>query len=100
MIKCYTWSIDAYGAKTSIPRKTDQKSSEGFEMWCWRRIEKISWTDHVRNDEVLLRVSDQRNILHTVKRRNANWISHILSRKGLLKHVIEGGIEATEAAAG
>ena len=23
-----------------------------FEMWCWRRMEKISWTDHVRNEEV------------------------------------------------
>jgi hypothetical protein len=31
-------------------------------MWCWRRMEKISWTDHVRN-EVLLRIQEQRNIL-------------------------------------
>ena len=34
---------------------------ESFEMWCWRRMEKISWTDHVRNEEVLLRVNEQRN---------------------------------------
>ena len=26
---------------------------ESSEMWCWRRMEKISWTDHVRNEEVL-----------------------------------------------
>jgi hypothetical protein len=32
-------------------------------MWCWRRMEKISWTDHVRNEEVLLRVKEQRNII-------------------------------------
>jgi hypothetical protein len=32
-------------------------------MWCWRRMEKISWTDHVRNEEVLLRVNEHRNIL-------------------------------------
>jgi hypothetical protein len=32
------------------------KHLESFEMWCWRRMEKISWTDHVRNEEVLLRV--------------------------------------------
>jgi hypothetical protein len=38
-----------------------------FEMWCWRRMEKISWTDHVRNEEVLLRVSEQRNILHELR---------------------------------
>jgi hypothetical protein len=38
-------------------------------MWCWRRMEKISWTDHVRNEEVLLKVKEQRNFLLEVKGR-------------------------------
>jgi hypothetical protein len=73
--------------------------SECFEMWCWRRTEKITWTDHVRNEEVLLRVKEQRNILHEIPKRKANWIGHILRRNCLLKRVIEGkikgGIEVT-----
>jgi hypothetical protein len=56
-------------------------------------MEKISWTDHVRNDEVLLRVSEQRNILHEIRNRKANWIGHILRRNCLLKEVIEGKIQ-------
>ena len=43
-----------YGAETWTLRATDLKRLESFEMWCWRRMEKISWTDHVRNEEVLL----------------------------------------------
>ena len=43
-------------------------------MWCWRSMEKISWTDHVRNEEVLLRVNEQRNILQEIRKRKANWI--------------------------
>jgi len=35
-------------------------------------MEKISWTDHVRNEEVLLRVSEHRNILHEIIKRKAN----------------------------
>jgi len=50
---------------------------ESFEMWCWRRMEKISWTDHVRNEDVLLRVKKQRNILHEIRKWKANWIGHI-----------------------
>jgi hypothetical protein len=61
-------------------------------MWCWRRVEKISWTDHVRN-EVLLRVKEQRNILHEIRKRKANWIGHILGRNCLLQQVIEGKIK-------
>ena len=56
-------------------------------------MEKISWTDHVRNEEVLLRVKEQRNILHEISKRKANWIGHILCRKCLLQRVIEGKIK-------
>jgi hypothetical protein len=52
-------------------------------------MEKTSWTDRVRNEEVLHRVKEERNVLHTVKRRKANWIGHILRRNCLLKLVIE-----------
>jgi hypothetical protein len=56
-------------------------------------MEKISWTDRVRNEEVLRRVKEERNILHTIKRRKANWIGRILRRNCFLKHVIEGKLE-------
>ena len=55
-------------------------------------MEKICWTDGVRNAEVLHRVKYRRR-LHTVKMRKANWIGHILCRNCLLKHAIEGEIE-------
>jgi hypothetical protein len=62
-------------------------------------MEKISWTDQVRNEEVLLRVKEQRNILHEMSKRKANWIGHILCRNCFLQQVtkgkIKGGIEVT-----
>ena len=56
-------------------------------------MENISWTDHVRNEEVLLRVDEQRNMLHEIRKRKANWIGHILRRNCRLKQVIEGKIK-------
>ena len=82
-MKCYIWSIALYGAETWTLRSVDQKHLESSEMCCWRRMEKISWTDHVRNEEVLLRVKEQRNILHEIRKRKANWIGHILRRNCL-----------------
>jgi len=92
-MKCYIWSISLYGAETRTLRVADQKYLESFEMWCWRRMEKISWTDHVRNQEVLLRVNEQRNILHEIRKWKANWIGHILRRNCLLKQFMEGKIK-------
>jgi hypothetical protein len=50
-----------YGAGTWTLRAADQKYLESSEMCCWRRMKKISWTDHVRNEEVLFRVNEQSN---------------------------------------
>jgi len=47
--KCYIWSIALYDAETWTLRAIDQKHLGSFEMWCWRRMEKISCTEHVRN---------------------------------------------------
>jgi len=93
LVNCYVWSIALYGAETWTLRAMDQKHLESFEMWCWTRMEKIRWTDHVRNEDVLLRVKEQRNILHEIRKRKANWIGHILRRNCLLQRVTEGNIQ-------
>jgi hypothetical protein len=49
LVNCYIWSVALCGAETWALRKVELES---FEMWCWRRTEKISWTDRVRNEEV------------------------------------------------
>ena len=54
LVECYIWSIALYGAETWMFWAVDQKHLESFTVWCWRRIEKISWTDHVRNEEIVL----------------------------------------------
>jgi hypothetical protein len=93
IVKCYIWRIALYGGESWTLRAEDQKHLESFEMWCWRWIENIVWTDHVRNEDVLLRVEEQRNILHEIHKRKANWIGHILRRNHLLQRAIEGKIK-------
>ena len=56
-------------------------------------MEKIISSDRVRNEEVLHRVKEERNIIHTIKRRKANWIGHILRRICLLKYITDEKIE-------
>jgi hypothetical protein len=59
LVKCYIWSIALCGVEIWTLRKVDQKYLESSEMRCWRRMEKISWTDRVRNEEVLHGVKEE-----------------------------------------
>jgi hypothetical protein len=49
LVKGHIWNRALFGAEAWILRKVDQKYPERYEMWCWRRMEKINWTDRVRN---------------------------------------------------
>jgi hypothetical protein len=95
LVKWYIWSITLYGADTWTLLEVDQEYLESFEMWCWRRMEKICWTDLVKNEEVLHRAKGERSILRTMKRTKANWFGHILHEKCLPKHFIKGKIEGS-----
>jgi hypothetical protein len=90
LVKYYIFSIGLYNAEILKLRKLDHKHLESSKMWCWRRMEKISWTDRVRNEEVLLRVKEERNVLHTIKRKKVNRVGHILCKNCLLKQFIQG----------
>ena len=51
---------------------------KAFEMWIWRRMEKISWKDLKTNDVILLLVGEERNLVKTREKRKKNWIGHIV----------------------
>jgi hypothetical protein len=79
LLKSYIWGTALHGAEDTLACKSEIHGK--LKMWCWRRMEKISWTDHVRNDEVLHRVKEERNNLPIMKRRKVNWIGHSLRRQ-------------------
>jgi hypothetical protein len=56
-------------------------------------MEKISWSDFVRTENVLQGVKEARNILQKIRRKKANWIGHLFHRSCFLNHVIEGKVE-------
>jgi uncharacterized protein YnzC (UPF0291/DUF896 family) len=83
-IRCHVWIVALCGAETKTLRKVDRKYLESFKIWFWRRMEKISWMDRVRNEELTHRVKQERNILSTAKRRQTNWLGLVLRRNRLL----------------
>ena len=91
-LKMYVWSVALYGSETWTLLKGDMSRLEAFEMWCFRRMLRISYIERVTNDEVLRRIGEQRAILKTIKRRRDKLIGHTLRHESILQHILESGI--------
>ena len=66
-MKCFVWSVVLYGAEAWTLRRNEQKQLEAFEMWVWRRMERVKWTDKIKNSIVLERVGEGKNNAGTDK---------------------------------
>ena len=93
MVKTLVWSVVLYGSETWTMRQEDIKRLEAFEMWIWRRMERISWTERRTNEEILQLVEEKRSLIGTIRERQKKWIGHILRSDTLLRDIIEGRME-------
>ena len=93
IIQTVVWPVLLYGCETWTLRKEEKRRLEAVEMWIWRKVAKVSWTEKKTNDEVLTMVETKRILIENIVRRKKNWIGHILRGNGLMLEVMEGRME-------
>jgi len=69
IVKSLIWSTVLYTAETWTLRKVDNQQLESFEMWIWKRLMKISRTEHRSNQEVMDMVDENRSLTNTIRQR-------------------------------
>ncbi|KAL1446308.1 hypothetical protein WDU94_012325 [Cyamophila willieti] len=95
-LKCYIFSILLYGAESWTLNESLTKKLEAFEMWLYRRMLRISWTEHVTNVEVLRQMKKSRELMNIIKTRKLNYLGHIMrneSKYSLLQLIMQGKID-------
>lgn len=94
LLQCYVWPVVLYGSEAWTLKANTQKFLEAFEMWCYRRMLRISWTQKVSNERVLQRVGKSRDLLLTIKKRKVAYLGHVLRHEkyDLLQLIMMGKI--------
>ena len=67
LLECFVWSVALHGAETWALRRSEPKRLDAFEMWIWRRMERVKWRDKIKNAVVLERVGRRTNYAGTDK---------------------------------
>ena len=70
---------------------------EAIEMWLWRRMLRIPWTDLKTNEEVLTLAGERRNLMNIIRKRQLRFFGHVMRRDGLENVVTTGMISGSKA---
>ena len=78
MAKVLIWPVVLYGCETWPLLQDERDRLQALEMWLWRGIEKISWSDKISKAEVLSRVNEKNCLVTIIIQRKKNWIGHVM----------------------
>lgn len=97
LLKCYIWSILTYGCEAWTLTADLEKNLEAAEMWFLRRMLKVSFIDHVSNEEVMRRAGVKRELLSVIIERQLRFLGHVVRKEGLECVALQGKIEGKRA---
>ena len=93
ILHCYVWSVFKYAAETWTVNAECEKRINAFEMWSYRRMMRIPWTDMVTNREVLQRVSEEEiGMAKNIQKRKKKYIGHKIREEGIFMLAVQGKI--------
>lgn len=84
-----------YRSESWVINKTEERFLESFEMWCWQRMLRDSWTEFRTNDSIINEIGQSRVLLRLIKKRRRRLIQHTITHKEKLHYrILEGQIES------
>ena len=97
--QCYIWSTLLYGCETWTLTKPLERHIAAFELWLYRRMARIPWTDKITNREVLIRVGKGKTeLLRRLKRQRMTYYGHIRRHDSMQKTILEGRVDGKRGA--
>lgn len=95
ILRCYVFSVLLYGVESWSLTEAATRRVEAFEMWCYRRMLRVSYIYHTTNVTILERLGKDKEIVDTIKNRKMDYFGHIMrgDKYRLLQLILQGKIE-------
>ena len=93
LLKSTAFAIALYGCESWAPTEADRKKINAFEMWCYRKLLRVSWTEKRTNEWILDKIGSDLELLKNIAERKMKLFGHIVRRGGLERQIVEGKME-------
>lgn len=97
VLRCYVYPVLMYNSETWTISKLMAEKLQAFEMWCYRRMQRISWTAHMTNENVLHQIQQERSLMKEITMRQMKFLGHSIRKQGLEQLAVSGRINGRRA---
>ena len=87
ILKCYVHPILEYSCEAWTLNAELRRAINAFEMWCLRRMQRISYVTRKTNEEILQQTGQKRELLKNAINKQLQFFGRVM-RKQKLEHVV------------
>ena len=85
-----------YGCESWTIKKAEHRRIDAFELWCWRRLLRVSWTARSSNQSILKEIDPEYSLEGLMLKLKLQYFGHLMRRTDSLENTlmlgrIEGG---------
>ena len=93
LIKAMVFPVVMYGCESWTVKKVEHQTTDAFELWCWRRLLRVSWTARRSNQSILKEISPGCSLEGMMLKLKLQYFGHLMRRvNSLEKTLMLGGI--------
>ena len=93
LVKAMVLPVVMYGCESSAVKKAEHQKIDAFELWCWRRLLRVSWTARRSNQSIFKEISPGCSLEGLMLKLKLQYFGHLMQRvDSLKKTLVLGGI--------
>jgi len=95
-MKSLGWSVFLCGAESWTIERSDRDRINSLEMWCWRRLLGVSWSEHRTSESILDETGLEKGLMKSVARLKLQYFGRVSGSAGKLSlTILEGAVDGT-----
>ena len=94
LVKAMVFPVVMYGCESWTIKKAEHQRIDAFEVWCWRRLLRVPWTERRSNQSILKKISPGCSLEGLMLKLKLQYFGHLMQRADSLeKTLMLGKIE-------
>ena len=78
LVKAMVFPIVMYGCESWTIKKAEHQRIDAFELWCWRRLLRVPWTDRRSNQSILKEISPEHSLEGLMLKLKLQYFGHLM----------------------